>query len=47
VKDFGQYFQTFDNAGSRTIEILIAVGDKDAISLYGFQLAPAGMALKQ
>src|SRR6476661_10454986 len=47
MKDLGQNFQTFDDARSRAVEILIAVGDDDAIALHGLQLAPAGAALKQ
>jgi hypothetical protein len=47
VKDLGEDFQTFDDARPWTIEILIAVGDKDAISLHPVELAPAGTALKQ
>ena len=33
MKDLGQNFQTFDDARSRAVEILIAVGDDDAIAL--------------
>ena len=40
MKDLGQDFQTFDDARPRAVEILIAVGDEDAIALYGLQLAP-------
>jgi hypothetical protein len=29
MKDLGQNFQTFDDARSRAVEILIAVGDED------------------
>ena len=31
VKDLSQNFQTFDDAGPWAVEILIAVGDEDAI----------------
>ncbi|HEY8832795.1 MAG TPA: hypothetical protein VIM21_09815 [Gemmatimonadaceae bacterium] len=40
MKDLGQDFQTFDDARPRAVEILIAVGDEDAIALHGLQLAP-------
>ena len=46
MKDLRQNFQTFDDARSRTVEILIAVGDEDAITLHGLQLAPARARLK-
>jgi hypothetical protein len=41
MKNLGQNFQTFDDARSRTVEILIAVGDEDAVAPHGLQLAPA------
>ena len=47
MKDFGQNLQTFDDARPRAVEILIAVGDEDAIALHGLQLAPARAALQQ
>jgi len=47
VKDLRQHFQTFDDAGPWAVEILITVGDEDAIVLHGLQLAPAGAVLKQ
>ncbi len=47
MKDLGQDFQTFDDARPRAVEILIAVGDEDAVAPHGLQLAPAWAALKQ
>src|SRR5262245_548428 len=47
MKDLGQNFQTFDDARSRAVEILIAVGDEDATVLRGLQLAPARSMFKQ
>jgi len=47
MKDLGQNFQTFDDARSRAVEILIAVGDEDATVLHGLQLAPARSMFKQ
>ena len=32
VKDLRQYLQAFDDARPRTVEILIAIRDKDALS---------------
>src|SRR6185437_13423372 len=47
MKDLSHYFQTFDDARPRTIEILIAVGDKGATPPHGLQFAPAGAVLKK
>ena len=47
VKDLRQYLQAFDDARPRTVEILIAIRDKDALPLHCLQLAPAGAALNQ
>src|SRR6185437_4544858 len=47
MKDLSHYFQTFDDARPRTIEILIAVGDKDATPPHRLQSAPAGAVLKK
>ena len=47
MEDLGQDFQAFDDARSRTVEILIAIGNEDAIALHGLQLAPARAALEQ
>jgi hypothetical protein len=47
VKDLGQNFQTFDDARSWAIKILIAVGDENTILLHSLQFAPAWAALKQ
>jgi hypothetical protein len=44
MEDLGQDFQAFDDARSRTIEILIAVRDKDAALLHRLQLVPTGAA---
>src|SRR5262245_42951682 len=40
MEQLSQNLQRFDQARSRAIEILIAVGDKDAILFYRFQLPP-------
>jgi hypothetical protein len=40
VKDLGQNLQTFDDARSRAVEILFAVGDEDATLLSSLQLVP-------
>src|SRR4029078_677753 len=47
VKDLRQCLQGFDDARPRTVEILIAIRDKDALPLHCLQLAPAGAALNQ
>src|SRR5262245_25485906 len=47
VKDLGQDFQTFDDARPCAIEILIAVGDEDAVALHSLQLAPTRAALEK
>src|SRR6516162_6733857 len=47
MEDLGQDFQAFDDARSRTVEILIAVRDKDPLSLHCLQRTPAAAALKQ
>ena len=47
MKDLGQNFQTVDDTGPRTVEILIAVDHEDATVLNSLQLAPTRAALKQ
>src|SRR5215831_19107499 len=47
MEQFGQNLQRFNQARPRTIEILIAVGDIDAILFYRFQLPPFGFACQQ
>jgi hypothetical protein len=46
VKDLGQNLQTFDDARSRAVEILFAVGDEDATLLSSLQLVPTRAALE-
>src|SRR5215831_10102654 len=47
MEQFSQNLQRFNQARPRTIEILIAVGDKDSILFYRFQLSPFGFAGQQ
>ena len=42
MKDLRQYLQAFDDARPRTVEILIAIRDKDALPLHCLQLAQPG-----
>src|SRR5215813_14426367 len=47
VEQLSQNLQRFNQARSRTIEILIAVSDKDAILFYSVQPPPFGFGGQQ